>query len=303
MILLFLSISFSDIVDDIGDFWSGLNNVKESGFEILVFDVSASSAAIGGQYGEKGIQALHINPAGIMKEKEDSYSATLLTSHRTLSCGMRSEYMSYIMPAGSGYMGFVLQGFFTGDMELRDDVPGDPLGTYSMENIIGGLTYARKVKNIDLGITVRYLHERIFSSAYSTYSFDLGISYPLMEYSNGLLRFDLSFTHLGPKYHSEYEFRLPTTWHIGIMSKISDFRGGISLHKPLNTEIQFLLGGQYEIGNITLRAGKKMNNPLEEYSIGFGVKKSRFKIDYSFSPTSTDNVLDSSHLFTLSIGI
>lgn len=302
ILFLLFSFSFSDLIDDMGDLWSNLNKAQgPTGFEVLQFDMDAMVNSMGGNYWDKGVHALMSNPSEIIKDEDPSgINPSFVFTHRALSCGMVTEFMGYVFPKWGGFWGVALEGFFSGDMELRDERPGEALGTYSAENLIIGLTYARRFDDFSIGGTYRYLHERIFNEAYSTYSFDLGISRSYTFMDDKIVRMDIAFLHLGPKFYDD-EARLPTTWHLGLKTKIGSFRGGGSVDKPLNTEIQYSIGGEYRMEWLSIRAGKKFKNPLEKYSFGIGLRKESFSLDYSFSPT--DNGYEGSHLFTASIGL
>jgi hypothetical protein len=215
---------------------------------------------------------------------------------------MNANFFGLTRKSGNNAFGFSFLGFYSGDMELRGGVPGSPIGTYDLENSIYGITYARNFKALTVGATVRSLRERIFEVSYSTYSFDLGISKSFKAFHDKSFRFDFSFLHLGPKYLNK-EFRLPVTWHLGLKGNFETLSLGFSVNKPLNTKLQYTIGGEYLINeSFSLRVGKRSKNPLEEFSFGFGLRNNNLDIDYSYSPTIINN-LEASHLFTISIGI
>jgi len=302
ILFLILSFSFSDLIDDITDLWSGINRVNgPTGFEVLQLDMDAMAGGTAGNYWDEGTHALLFNPAEIIRFDEGSkWNSSVVFTHRKLACDMNTDFLGYSGSMWGGKVGVTLLGFFSGEIDLHDLVPGNPVGSYSAEDLIAGLTYARRFGRLSIGLTGRYLHERIFSESYSTYSFDFGISRQFLLKENRALRMDVAFLHLGPKY-SKWRFRLPTTWRLGLKAHIGSFRGGVSLNKPLNTVIQYSLGGEYKIGCLKFRAGKKFKNPLEKYSLGFGITKDRFSLDYSYSPNN--NSYGDSHIFTATIGL
>jgi hypothetical protein len=302
ILFLILSFSFSDFIDDIGDLWDGINKVSgPTGFEVLQFDMDAMSGAMAGNYWDGGTHALLFNPAEIISfEGSSNWNSSFKFTHRTLACGMNTDFIGYSMPLLRGRIGISFLGFFSGDMELRSYIPGEPVGSYSAENLIAGLTYSKRFSELTMGVTGRFLHERIFTDNYSTYSFDLGVSRFLPVKEDFLFIMDFALLHLGPKYLDGYA-RLPTTWHLGIKTRICSFKGGISVKKPLNTYIQYSMGVEYSIKWLKLRGGKKFKNPLESFSVGFGFTKDRFSIDYSYSPN--ENRYGDSHLFTASVGL
>ena len=302
ILLLLFSFSFGDFMDDIGDLWSGFNEIHgPTGFEILQYDMDAMTSGMAGNYWDEGTHALMFNPAEIISLNGGSkWNSEVLFTHRRLPCGMNADFLGYSTAMWGGAVGVTLLGFFSGEMELRGYVPGEPVGSYSAEDLIAGVTYARRFRKLSIGISGKFLHERIFSESYSTYSFDLGISRLFYLFDTGAFRMDFALLHLGPKF-LDGEVRLPTTWHLGLKTNINSFKGGISLNKPLNTVLQYGVGVEYRIGWLKVRAGKKFKNPLEDYSLGFGFTKQRFSIDYSYSPNR--NGYGDSHLFTASIGL
>jgi hypothetical protein len=303
LILIFLSYSFGDFKDDISDFWNSLNRIGgPTGLEILQYDMHAKTNGTAGNQWDGGVHSLLTNPAEIIYLSEDldnryNFSFT----YRKIFLDMNANFLGFTKKIGNNAFGFSFIGFYPGDMELRR-IPGDPIGIYSGENTIFGITYARKFKAFTIGATLRSLNERIFEVYRSTYSFDLGVSRNFVAFNDKPFRLDLSFLHLGPKYFDE-EFRLPLTWHIGLKGNFEPLSFGFSVNKHLNTKIQYTVGGEYLINeSFSIRVGKRSKNPLEEFSFGFGLRNNNLDIDYSYSPTIINN-LEASHLFTISIGI
>lgn len=258
-------------------------------------------SGMAGNYWDLGTHAILFNPAEIIENEEaDKWKREVVFTHRDLPCGMNTEFLGYTMPFFGGKIGMTLIGFFSGEMELYGYTPGSPVGSYSAENLVAGITYAKKFSILSIGISTKFLHERIFSESYSTYSFDLGFSRPFYINKIGAFRTDFALLHLGPKFF-DGRFRLPITWHLGLKMNTGSFKGGVSLNKPLNTVLQYSLGGEYSVGWLKLRAGKKFRNPLENFSVGFGLTKNRFSIDYSYAPNK--NRYGDSHLFTASVGL
>lgn len=303
LILLFLSYSFGDLVDDISDFWDGLNSIGgPTGLEILQYDMHAKTNATAGNLWEGGVHSLLTNPSEIIylsEDRNDKYNFSF--TYRKIFLDMNANFFGFTKKIGNNAFGFSFIGFYPGDIELRR-IPGDPIGIYDAENTIFGVTYAREFKAFTIGATLRALNERIFEVSYSTYSFDLGISRNFVAFNEKPFRLDLSFLHLGPKYFEE-EFRLPLTWHIGLKGNFEPLSLGFSMNKPLNTKIQYTIGGEYLINeSFSVRVGKRKDNLLEEFSFGFGLHNNNLDIDYSYSPIIINN-LEASHLFTVSLGI
>jgi hypothetical protein len=307
LILIFLSYSFGDLTDDISDFWDGLNDIGgPTGFEILQLDMHARTNGTAGNSWSGGVHSLFENPSEIMHSSDNLYNGyNFAFSYKKLFLDMNANFVGFSAKRGNHAFGISFLGFFSGDMELRDNSPGDPLGNYSGDDIILGLTYAKNFGDLSIGSTFRTLNSRIFEVSYSTYSFDLGISRSFKAFKDRDFRLDLSFLHLGPKYGPEgadEEFRLPTTWHLGLKSNFDPLFIGVSANKPLNTELQYTIGVEYKITEyFSIRAGGKDNNPLERYSFGLGLHKNNMCFDYAFAPTVID--VEGSHILTFSIGL
>lgn len=304
LILIFLSYSLGDLTDDISDFWDGLNRVGgPTGFPILQHDMNAGTNGTAGNQWYGGVHSLSLNPSEIIYTPDYLNNKFCFAfTYRSLSLDMNANFFGLTKKVGNNALGFSFLGFYSGDMELRDGSPGDSIGTYNGENTILGVTYARKFDDLTFGATLRSLNERIFEASYSTYSFDLGVSHNFKAFKDKSFRLDFSFLHLGPKYFDK-EFRLPLTWHLGLKGNFRTLLIGISVNKPLNTKLQYSIGAEYLINEFfSVRVGKRKDNPWEEFSFGFGLRKSNINLDYSYSPTIIDN-LNASHLFTVLIGI
>jgi hypothetical protein len=304
LILIFLSYSFGDLKNDISDFWDGLNRIGgPTDFEFLQLDMHARTNGTAGNCWGGGVHSLLTNPSEIIYPSEDldnrySFSFT----YKKLFLDMNASFVGVTKKSGNNAFGLSFLGFYSGDMELREAIPGDPISTYNGENTVLGITYARSFGNLSFGSTLRTLKARIFEVSYWTYSFDLGLSRAFTAFKDKNFRFDLSFMHLGPKFLDD-AFRLPLTWHVGLKGDFKPLFIGFSVNKPLNTRLQYTVGGEYRINEyFFIRAGKKVHNPLEEYSFGWGLRKNTLCFDYSYAPTNID-IIEGSHLFTISIGL
>ncbi|MBN1695237.1 hypothetical protein JW879_07555 [candidate division WOR-3 bacterium] len=304
LLLIFLSYSFSDLKNDISDLWDGLNRIGgPTDFEILQLDMHAKTNSTAGNCWEGGVNSLLLNPSEIMHSSEDldnkyNFSFTF----KKMFLDMNANFVGVTRKSGNNAFGFSFLGFYSGDMELRDESPGIPIGDYSGDYLIFGATYARSFGNLSFGGTLRSLKARIFEVSYSTYSFDLGMSRSFKAFNDKDFRFDLSFMHLGPKFFDD-AFRLPLTWHVGLKGSLEPLFLGFSINKPLNTKLQYTIGGELKIKEyFFIQAGTKVNNPLEKYSFGWGLRKDNLNFNYSYAPTNID-IIEGSHLFTISMGI
>lgn len=302
MILLLLSFSFGDVIGDIGDFFDNINEAQDyTSFEVLQIELDAPTGGMAGNYWGGGVHSIMKNPAEVgFKDSKIEHRTQTLFTHRTLFQGARANFIGYRQETNFGTVGLSILGMFSGEMELRDEIPGEASGEYSMEDLVFGVTYAKSFGELILGTTVRYLNERIFTESNSVYSFDFGIVRKFSINDKIDIRADFSLLNLGPRF-TEHDYRLPSIWHLGLKGKAGRISGGLSVNKPLNTEIQYSAGIEYQIKYLYLRLGSRINNPHGSIAGGFGLRKGRFGIDYSFNPT--DNGYESSHIVSLMVGI
>jgi len=85
--------------------------------------------------------------------------------------GINQEFAAVSMPSSIGHLGFAVQLFDSGDIELRGDAPSEnPLGAYSIKNVALSLAYARSLTDrIAAGITYTQSNGRFTVSEDGTY--------------------------------------------------------------------------------------------------------------------------------------
>jgi hypothetical protein len=179
------------------------------------------------------------------------------------------------------------------------------LAEFSAHDLAFGLTYAKLLgRSIQIGLTGKYLYEKIYIETASGFAIDCGIIYnsPLA----GLL-FGAAVQNLGKTNKlKEKRISLPNTIRVGIAWPIpSQWLGGKALLatdvvKITNEDLHVHFGAEYEVfGRATFRAGYQTGYDEKGLSAGFGLYAGRFGFDYAFVPYGSD--LGSVHRFSLGI--
>ncbi|MYF40652.1 MAG: PorV/PorQ family protein [Rhodothermaceae bacterium] len=172
---------------------------QDTGLSFLRIGVNAH----GGSMGDAQVAsvsnafATYWNPAGLASEHR-----SIAGSHRIWVGDVRAYDIAAQLPAGrNSAWGLSLTATDSGDMEARTQ-PGEPEGTFSAQFINAGVSYARAIRGLRIGITGRYLRERIFDTNASGYAFDAGIQADLLSRS---LNVGASVRNIGRMSELEFE--------------------------------------------------------------------------------------------------
>ncbi|MFA6471929.1 MAG: PorV/PorQ family protein, partial [Candidatus Latescibacterota bacterium] len=100
-------------------------------------------------------------------------------SHTEWIEGIRQEYAAVSTYSNAGALGFSVQLFDSGDIELRGPNPTQSsIGTYSMKNVSLDFSYSRFIyKQLSIGITYKKLFEKDAQESAGGYAIDGGITW------------------------------------------------------------------------------------------------------------------------------
>lgn len=188
------------------------------------------------------------------------------------------------------------------DIEIRTR-PGGPEGYFSSQDLSTGLSFAYLLlSDLKVGITAKYLYEKIFIDENSGFGIDFGANYKVSNEIN----LGCSFNNLGKMSKLKYNSTtLPATISIGssyilhipeINSKsifILDIHDNIfddMLHMSIGAEINY---GDL----ISLRLGYITGYETKDFTAGIGIKYKFLNLDYSYVPFSMS--FGDSHTITL----
>ena len=235
--------------------------------------------------------ATYWNPAGLASERR-----SIAGSHRIWVGDVRAYDIAAQLPAGrNSAWGLSLTATDSGDMEARTQ-PGEPEGMFSAQFINAGVSYARAIRGLRIGITGRYLRERIFDTNASGYAFDAGIQADLLSRS---LNVGASVRNIGRMSELEFERTpLPRLLQGGIALSPLQIVGYTDNVRLLDLALALETSHLFD-DNLTrlhvgisvkvmelvdLRGGYVSSDELRDYTFGLGLSFDGIYADYAYIP-------------------
>jgi len=282
--------------------FAATENEGKTGMAFLKVGVGARAAGMGEAYSAVASDALaaYWNPAGLAA----SNGSNIVLVHNRWLLDIRSEFGAVQIKK---HFALHVYSYHIGDIPVRIIPSEEPLEETSAQYLSIGASYARSLsRQLDAGITVKYLFEKIFVHSASGYAFDLGLRYKLLE-PNIIVAGTLQ--NLGKMGKLENEStRLPVISRIGAMYHVPKEIGPMHIMlafdvvKPVEENLRFQLGSEILFWNqIALRTGYVNGYENRNVSFGVGIQKSAFQFDYSLTPLQED--FDTGHRFSLKISL
>jgi hypothetical protein len=204
------------------------------------------------------VSALYYNPAGLAypalsDPKSSAGPYELLTAQSLLVQNIAMTQLGFVRrPYGVSMTYLSL-----GGIEERSSETAAPDSVGGASDMDLGVSYARKVGPVGLGVTGKYIRETILNYSASAYAFDAGVLYRSEEhpYSFG---FDLANVGTDIRF-IELSYPLPTTMSFGAAYGLTkDFPHAMvfQFDLPRNAAPDVRVGFEYRgFGPIALRAG------------------------------------------------
>ncbi len=271
---------------------------KDSGFSFLKFGMGARAVGMGGAFVAQSAEVTSAwwNPAGLSGIERMHFSFTHNQWFQDITAEYFASAMNFKGPAN--VLGLSIALTKIPDIEMRREAPSsEPVALFDAHDAVFGFTYASQIVNkVDLGITAKWLYEKIDIHSASGLGFDLGGIYSPLEN----LRFGLAVLNLGQKMKFETErFFLPTLYRVGGMYLVerkslhSDFMFGLDLVKPRDEEVKIHLGGEVCLYQaLKTRLGYQGGYDDKDLSFGLGTTFRKYGIgyslDYAYLPHSSD---------------
>jgi hypothetical protein len=268
------------------EFWS---KQEVSGLSWLELPVGARDIAMGNSC----IAIVHdptanlLNPAGIVEN--DNWHASF--SHTQHFMGIRQEFVGATMKHNSNAYGITFNGMFIDGMELRNEQQMS-VGEFESFNYLVGITYARNInKQLDVGVTIKTVYEKIYIYDLKGWAADFGCRYSLLPQ----LKIAMVFNNVGVSIDST---RIPFAWRIGAGYEKERLLVSVEVGKYVDTRLLNNIGAEYKLNDfLDLRMGYVLDNRTENFTTGLGINLKNLHIDYAFKPYGIG--LGPTHIFTI----
>lgn len=267
----------------------------------LDIGVGARALGMGGAYTALAddANALYWNPAGLSKLEKREFTA----SHAELFESTRLDFLAYAHPTGRGTFAAGLTYLSQGKLEGRDGM-GRRTAGYDASDAALSLGYARKLDDVELGATVKYLQSHIAGTQAQGVAADIGAKRAFGPVSVGA-----AARNLGPglKFQDQRN-DLPLRLALGAAYR---FTGGHAaaaevLSGPRGAGTDASFGGEFQaVKSVFLRAGYTTRTAITGGSgfdaargltMGLGFRDERWSLDYAVLPAGE---LGRSHRFSL----
>ncbi|MCX6150554.1 MAG: PorV/PorQ family protein [Ignavibacteriales bacterium] len=292
-------------------------NLGTSGAQFLQIPVGAKATALGGAYIglADDASAVFWNPAGIAKI---TGSAAHFSYQRWFNM-FDFNAVSFVHNLEDvGTLAASLVVFSMDKMEVTDEL--NPNGTgrfFDAQDMAIGLTYARKLTDrFSVGVSAKYIYQRIWNETAEGIAFDVGTQYRL-DFQN--LTIAMSMTNFGPEMQFDgpdlnitYDkssgvplnrltparlvtdtYPLPLNFEVGIGMDVftTEFvkaRLGIDAVHPNDNKERVHVGAEFSFfDRLFIRGGYKYNYDDEDFAFGAGTNLpfggTRISFDYGYS--------------------
>ena len=275
-------------------------NLGTSGAQFLKIPISARAAAMGGAYVGICQDATSVfwNPAGIANVK--SHSAHF--SHTKWFDTFDVNAASYVYNAGSfGVLAASVLMLGMDNMEVTNEFAPNGSGLFfDAQDLALGISYARNLTDrFRVGLTARYIQQRIWNETANSISFDVGTQYQLdfqhLTLAMSMSNFGPDMKFDGPDLSVKYDdnpkfpnrliptrleteyYPLPLNFEFGIAMDLvrSQFARAVvavdAIHPNDNRE-RIHFGTEVSFyDRIFFRGGYKLNHDDEQYNFGCGL--------------------------------
>jgi len=275
-----------------------------AGLAFLKLGVGARAIGMGDAYTavDGDASSVYWNPAAII----DVESVDITLMHTEWFQDIRYEYVGGVRSFGDYAIGAGIVGLYMNDLERRVEPTADPIGHFRYFDFAVTGSYARRLTDhLDVGGSVKYLHETIADYSAKGVAVDLGGRYRIPGYDG--LTAAVTVLNLGPRMKFiEEKFNLPVMYKVGaaLDVPVDALHGNLVIASdaviPADGSTKVHFGMEYEYAEmIALRFGYRTGWDNQNVSWGLGVKVRNFRIDYAMVPFYSE--LGDTHRVSLGI--
>ncbi|MBI4777563.1 PorV/PorQ family protein [Candidatus Desantisbacteria bacterium] len=223
------------------------------------------------------LSAIYFNPAGLTQIK--SGQVTAMTS--PLFEGTFYNFLGFGYPTQkAGVLGLGVVLLNSGKLE-ETNIRQEELGEFKDSRQCVLVSYARRaIPRISYGVNMKLVSQQLASYRDTGIGIDGGLLFsPWNHLSLGLTLKNIISPRLKLK---ETDEKFPLSIHTGIGARMLDNNLTLTMDvdKTLKKSLQAQIGGEYLMQKRTLALRMGMDN--NGASIGFGVKRDKYGLDYSF---------------------
>lgn len=241
--------------------------------------------------------ATHYNPAALF----NGTKGNIMFMHNEQVLGVRTEFLAAKIKMNKFAVGFSVNNTAVDDIEVRE-IPGASVEKFTAQNFSMGLSVGYRVNEmLTLGMTGKFLFEKIYIDNASGYAFDFGGLYVKDNLSLGL-----AISNLGSMSELRTESsKLPSSIRGGATYTIP-VTGLVSLLKISADGYKVLNGGKFHAHTgaeflykdfLALRVGYQSGYENKSITTGIGLIYKAINLDYAFVPYKFSQ--GSSHTITL----
>ena len=260
-----------------------------TGMSFLKFGVGARAIAMGDAYSSisPDATAFIYNPARL----NFGDKSNVIIMHNQSAQDLSTDFIAMKFPLGEKIsMGI---GFFTtsvSDIEIRN-TPGAAIDNFDTRNLSTGVSFGYKINpNFSVGLTGKFLFEKIYVDESSGFGFDLGSNYTKDNFSFALVVLNLGSMNALKNQSST----LPALVRLGGSYKYAknkfSYNIGLEGYKIFDGGV-FHVNTGGEVGYkdfVFLRLGYQTSYENRGITTGVGFKYKALNLDYAFVPYTSD---------------
>jgi hypothetical protein len=274
-----------------------------TGMSFLTLGVGARSVAMGEAAVASATDgtAPYYNPAAL------SFLTTsdITVMHKSWITDVSTEYFGAAVRGETVALGFAFNSTSVDNIDIRTQ-PGDAQGTFNSHDLaITGSASIKAADALSIGISGKFLYEKIYVDESSGYAFDAGALYRLSpSFSLGLAVNNLgsvnelkndpiklpALLRAGGAYTDAFAERFAYT----VTGDVVDIFAASTVHIHMGGEVCF-------DNTVAVRAGYQTGYDAKTVSGGLGVYYGMLRFDYAFMPLQAG--LGTAHTFSLSFRI
>jgi hypothetical protein len=236
--------------------------------------------------------SMHYNPALLL----DGTAASAGVTYNAWMSDVTYNHLGIAVPFESWALGLTLGLSSVDNIEVRQ-VPGEPVGTFDAKYFEVGLGGAVRISDaVRVGLTAKYLFEKLYTNDAGGYAFDLGATWrPVAEGTFSRLMTGVALAnagHMSPLNEESTVLPLSLRYGASWSLPVEALRGeavfaaeGYSLLEESATHVNLGVEAHYA-GAIFARVGYQTGWDVRGFTAGLGAAWRTVRFDYAYSPFS-----------------